>query len=149
MIRTADKRKAGEGILEEPEYECPLFAPIPTEKPTDKEMISLDDIHVGSNRSVKQQEELFTLIMENISAFSKGGHLGKISGARATINIEGGLPAPQGPRPTGPEERKVIEETIDQLLAWDMIEELNLETASPVVLVRKTYIFLTYIFSLS
>ena len=116
-IRTAGKRRPGKGIPEESDNECLPFAPIPMGPPSDGEIISRDDIRMGSNLSAAQQDELYAFIMENITAFSKGSHLGKVSGSKATINIEGNLPAPQSPRPVGPEKRKIIEETINQLLA--------------------------------
>jgi len=84
---------------------------------------------------ITQKNELFALIKDNVGALSKESCLGKISGSKAMIDTNGSLPPPQALRPVGPEKHRIIEETIDQLLAWDVIEESNLGTASPVVLV--------------
>lgn len=54
---------------------------------------------------------------------------------QATINIEGPLPPPQHACLVGPAKKKIIQESIDQLLSWDVIEKFNSTTASPVVLV--------------
>ena len=73
--------------------------------------------------------------MEYVSIFGKGGHLGHVKGYKATIKTEGDLPPLQQPQPVGPEKRMLIEKTIDQLLAWDVVEPSISKTASPVVMV--------------
>jgi len=120
------------------EDEIPPFVPILEGKPTnDLEMgnITRDDIKIGDNLSEKQKEELFEMILENLRAFGKSDRIGKVRGFQASIRTEGPLPPTQSPKPAGPAKRKVIEKTIEQLLAWDVVEVSESKTASPVVLV--------------
>ncbi|RPB17994.1 hypothetical protein L211DRAFT_772084, partial [Terfezia boudieri ATCC MYA-4762] len=90
---------------------------------------------IGPHLSGKQREELFGLVIDFLDVFSKGTRLGKVKGFKAAIRTEGPLPTPQQARPTGPTKRKIIDETIDQLLAWDVVEKSTSTTASPIVMV--------------
>jgi len=85
--------------------------------------------------SEKQKEELFEMILENLRAFGKGDRIGMVRGFQASIPTEGPLPPPQNPRPAGPAKQEIIEKTIEQLLAWDVVEISESKTVSPVVLV--------------
>ena len=137
-LATAVPRTRGELGNAESEDEIPPFAPIPEGKPTEDlkmENITRDDVRMGDNLSEKQKEELFEVILENLCAFGKGDRISKVRGFEASIPTEGPLPPPQSPRPAGPAKREVIEKTIEQLLAWDVVEVSELKTASLVVLV--------------
>jgi len=135
-LATAEPRAKGELGNAELEDEIPPFAPIPEGKPTDGTgEITRDDMKMGDSLSEEQKLELFRLILEHLRAFGKGDRLGKVMGFQASIPTEGPLPPPQNLRPAGPPKREVIEKTIEQLLAWDVIEMSESKTASPVVLV--------------
>jgi len=84
--------------------------------------------------SERQQDELFKLITEYASS-CKGTRLGKIVGHEAAIYTDAPLPPPQKIRNAGPARKQAISDTIDQLLAWDVIEPSTPTTASPIVIV--------------
>ena len=61
--------------------------------------------------------------------------MGHVKEYRATIDTEENLPPLQHPQPVGPKKYKLIEKTINQLLACDVVEPLISKMASPVVMV--------------
>lgn len=70
--------------------------------------------------------------------FSTGENIGRVTTVKATIDLIGPLPPAQPNRPVGPAKRAIIDETIDQLISWDVVEKSISPTASPVVLVWQT-----------
>ena len=135
-IESSALRVPGERFDAENEDEIPPFPPIPTGKPEDQpEVIQKKDIKMGPNLTEVQKEELYDLIMKHAQAFSTGQTLGKVTGYKARIETIGALPPPQQARNAGPARKEVINQTIEQLLSWDVIEKAVSTTASPVVLV--------------
>jgi len=137
----AQRRQAGD-LPSAEEYEnLPAEAPIPTKLPTEMtgenpEGICAEDIKFGGNLSPSQVKELTALILEHSKAFTKGNRLGNVhTGVKVTIDTGGRLLPPQPQRPMGPGKRTVVDEIINQLLGWDVIEPSVSPTASPIVLV--------------
>lgn len=83
----------------------------------------------------RERKELKDLIDEFPDVFSLGNQIGRVIGTKATIDTIAPLPPPQPNRPVGPGKRKIIDETTDQLLQWDVVEESNSPTCSQVVLI--------------
>ena len=125
------------GDLPDPELEeeLPPCAPIPTGLPGDEETLKENDIDMNPALSNNQRAELWELIVEFLDVFTKGSQLGKVISYKASIVTDGKLPPPQHARPTGPVKKQVIDETINQLLAWDVVEKSVSTTASPIVIV--------------
>ena len=137
-IASAQRWQVGEKGDPEVKDEIPAFPTIHDLKPGEgePESITRTDVRMAKDLSREQQDELFALLMAHIDIFSKGNRLGQIKAYNATINAgPNDLPPAQHPHPAGPEKGEVIEKTIDQLLAWDVIEPSVSKTASPIVLV--------------
>ena len=136
-VASAPYRLPNEQRNAENEDEVPPFTPIPDRKPSDPvEEITEDNIHMGRGLTREQQQELLTLVMQYRAVFGKGGRIRLVKGYKVTVNTDdNALPTAQHPHPAGPEKRSLIEKTMDQLIAWDIIEPSISETASPVVLV--------------
>ena len=84
----------------------------------------------------KDKEDLISLTMQYIEVFSKGGRTKWVKEYKAIKNTsDNPLPQAQYLCPAGLVKRALIEETMNQLLAWDVIELSTSETASPMVLV--------------
>jgi hypothetical protein len=72
-----------------------------------------------------RRQGLLGLLRTYVASFSKGTRLGKVRGFQATIPLRDGsnAPPPQPNRPQGPAKRQVVDEFIDQMLSWDVIED--------------------------
>lgn len=124
------RRTRGERFATEDEGEQAPIAPMPDD-------IINSNPEISDRLSERQRTELRTLIEEFSSCFSDGSTIGHVDPNffRARIELTGPLPPPQQNRPVGPGKRAVIDETMDSLLGWDVIESSNSPTASAVVLV--------------
>ena len=71
------------------------------------------------------------------SAFSFDGRPGIVESVRITIPTDDTLLFAESPRQVGPHKRKIIYDSIDQLLDWDVIEPSNSRVGYPVVLVKQ------------
>ena len=135
QLKNAPLRSPGEQFDAELEDEIPTFTSIPNGKPSDPpEPISRSDIKSGPDLSEEQELELFNLIINYAHVFSKGGHLGKVKGYKAMIPMVSLLPPVKPIWNAGPMKKEVIHQTIEQLLAWDVIEKSTSTTASLIVL---------------
>ena len=91
---------------------------------------------MGHGLTSAQQEGLIKLIISYVEVFEKRRRIGLVKGYKATVNTgDKSLPHAQHPCPAGLQKQSLIEETINQLLAWDVIEPSKSNTASLVVLV--------------
>lgn len=73
--------------------------------------------------------------MEFMNVFTKGSKLVKVTSYKAIIKTDGKLPLPQHVHPTGLVKKQVIEDIINQLLAWDIVEKSVSTMASPIMMV--------------
>ena len=71
------------------------------------------------------------------SAFSFDGRPGIVESVRITIPTDDTLLFAESPRQVGPHMRKIIDDSIDQLRDWDVIEPSNSRVGYPVVLVKQ------------
>jgi hypothetical protein len=86
-----------------------------------------------------RRQDLLGLLRTYVASFSKGTRLGKVRGFKATIPLKEGsnVPPPQPNRPQGPAKRQVVDEFIDQMLSWDVIEDSSSPTSAGIVLVKQ------------
>jgi hypothetical protein len=86
-----------------------------------------------------RQQDLLGLLRTYVASFSKGTRLGKVHGFKATIPLKEGsnAPPPQPNCPQGPAKRQVVDECIDQMLSWDVIEDSSSPMSAGIVLVKQ------------
>ena len=70
-------------------------------------------------------------------AFSFDGRPGIVNSVRIPIPTDDTLLFADSTRQVGPHKRRIIDDSIDQLLAWDIIEPSNSRVGYPVVLVKQ------------
>lgn len=119
-----------------PEFEAHVFA-ADVHIATDEDFISR--FHIGDDSDSGQANaEIIALLHEFKDAFSLDGTPGKADAPPFCIRIKDGRELiPEPARRAPPEKRKVIDEAIDQMLAWDVIEPSDSSTSYPVLLVRQ------------
>lgn len=135
----APKRIMGELPPAETDDETPPEAPIPGNSPPSgntQEPLSREGIQTGPTLSSSQREQIIELVMKHDKAFSDGSRIGRVKGFKANIDTgQNKLPAPAHVRQMGPGKRASLDQTIEKLLEWDIIEPSTSPTAAPVVLV--------------
>lgn len=72
-----------------------------------------------------------------LEAFSFDGKPGIVDSVRIRIDTDNDRLTAESPRPVGPHKRKIIDDSIDQMLAWDIIEPSDSRVGYPVVLVNQ------------
>jgi hypothetical protein len=103
----------------------------------DLESISDDHILVDPSLDPERRQDVIRLVHEFISAFSKGDRLGKVFMFKAGIPLRAQAPPPQLNRPQGPAKREVVDQFIEQMLRWDVIEDSDSPTAAGIVLFKQ------------
>ena len=71
------------------------------------------------------------------SAFSLDGKPGLVDSVQITINSDDSRLFAESPRQVGPHKRRIIDDSIQQLLEWDVIEPSHSRVGYPVVLVQQ------------
>jgi hypothetical protein len=86
-----------------------------------------------------RRQDLLGLLRTYVASFSKGTRLGRVRGFKADIPLKEGsnAPPPQPNRPQGPAKRQVVDEFIDHMLSWDVIEDSASPTSAGIVLVKQ------------
>ncbi|CAO1614365.1 unnamed protein product [Parajaminaea phylloscopi] len=114
--------------------------PTPVTVGDDARSAMIDDVfHVGKDAtSGEVHRDIVDLLREYQDCFSLDGVPGKAVGPELRVELEPGARlAPEAPRRTGPEKRAIIDQQIDQLLEWDVIEPSTSCTSYPVLLVKQ------------
>jgi hypothetical protein len=121
--------------LDDPEMEIPSIELASD----DIETILDSDFMIDPGLSDDRKSDLIGLLRTYIASFSKGARLGKVRGFKANIPLKDGMNAPpaQPNRPQGPAKRQVVDEFIDQMLRWDVIEDSSSPTGAGIVLVKQ------------
>jgi hypothetical protein len=128
---------------------CPVLDKIPTvvnanhphvESDEDKKAFedALKELDCNPELTPLQRKRLEDILKQNIFAFSYGSRrLGKTN--LAIMNIETGdaKPISQAPYRASPDGKRIIDETLAELLADDLIEESDSPRASLAILVRQ------------
>lgn len=129
ISRKAAQRRKGDRLPAEDDDEQPPAPPMPS--------TPSGGPNICGKLSEEQRRELSNLLREFPECFSDGTTIGLIDPDffQASIDLNGPIPPPQQNRPVGVAKRAVIDETIDQLIGWDVIEPSHSPTASAVVLV--------------
>jgi hypothetical protein len=125
--------------IDDPEMEIPSIQlpDDPHGAPDDLGTISDDDIQIDPRLDPERRSDVLRLVREFISAFSKGDRLGKVSTFKADIPLHGPAPPPQPNRPQGPAKREIVDQFVEQMLRWDIIEDSGSPTAAAIVLVKQ------------
>jgi hypothetical protein len=103
------------------------------------EDIADSDIIIDPALDEDRRQDLLGLVRTYLASFSNGTRLGKVRGFAATIPLKPGsaAPPPQPNRPQGPAKRHVVDDFIDQMLSWDVIEDSASPTGAGIVLVQQ------------
>jgi hypothetical protein len=103
------------------------------------EDIADSDIIIDPALDAERRQDLLGLVRTYLASFSNGTRLGKVRGFAATIPLQQGSAAPprQPNRPQGPAKRRVVDDFIDQMLSWDVIEDSSSPTGAGIVLVQQ------------
>jgi hypothetical protein len=73
----------------------------------------------------------------NIKAFTLDGRPGRVDGIEMELDTDDTMLYPEKLRQTSPRKQIVIDDTLDQLLGWDVIEPSDSKVSYPVVIVRQ------------
>jgi hypothetical protein len=138
IAAAASQRKPSDEFavpLDDPEMEIPSVE-IPDGT---LETILDSDFMIDPGLDDDRRQDLLGLLRTYVASFSKGTRLGKVRGFKATIPLKEGsnAPPPQPNRPQGPAKRQVVDEFIDQMLSWDVIEDSSSPTSAGIVLVKQ------------
>ncbi|CAO1616796.1 unnamed protein product [Parajaminaea phylloscopi] len=95
--------------------------------------------HVGRAQGAGLvHEPIVGLLREFADCFSLDGVPGKAVGPELRVDLEeGARMVPEAPRRVNPEKRAIIDEQIEQLLQWDVIEPSTSCTSYPVLLIKQ------------
>jgi hypothetical protein len=121
--------------MDNPEMEIPSIELCSSEI----ESILDSDFIVDPALDDDRKQDLIGLLRTYMASFSKGTRLGKVRGFKAKFQLKKGMNAPpsQPNRPQGPAKRKIVDEFIDQMLRWDVIEDSSSSTGAGIVLVKQ------------
>lgn len=104
---------------------------------TDK-TITLDMLHIGSDLTHNQQQELLTLVNEFRNCFAIDlNELGVTNITEMQIQLQDNVPVSYKPYRLPYNERLVVRDIINELLDTNIIKESKSSYASPIVLVKK------------
>lgn len=99
---------------------------------------ALQEIDINIELKEEEKESLRNVVRQNRQAFSYGTkRLGKTNLATMTIETGESPPVSQAPYRASPEGQKIIDDTMAELLADDVIEESDSLWASTAILVRQ------------
>jgi hypothetical protein len=138
LAATAPRRQPSDEFAvppDDPEMEIPSV-----ELPgVSLETILDSDFIIDPGLDDNRRQDLLGLLRTYVASFSKGTRLGKVRGFQASIPLKEGsnAPPPQPNRPQGPAKRQVVDEFIDQMLNWDVIEDSSSPTSAGIVLVKQ------------
>jgi hypothetical protein len=93
---------------------------------------------INPELSRNEQERMRQVIQDNLLAFAFGSKkLGQTDMVTMTLETGDSKPISSPPYHASPAGRKIIDDTLAELIADDVIEESDSPWASPVVLVRQ------------
>ncbi|SAM60925.1 uncharacterized protein UBRO_20211 [Ustilago bromivora] len=107
--------------------------------PTGCNMRTVDDTwQVGIDAHGNPHEAIVSLLRQHRGAFSLDGRPGLVTNASIPITTRpDDVLKPEAPRRVSPDKRRIIEDTLDQLLDWDVIEPSSSNMSYPVLLVKQ------------
>lgn len=122
---------ASPAILIDPHNRDPPVSPSPG--PAD----TLFDVSSAYGINHSPPAAITDVLNASLAAFSFDGVPGVVDSVRIDINTNDDNLFAEPPRQVGPHKRKIIDDSITQLLSWDVIEPSNSRVSYPVVLVRQ------------
>ncbi|KAJ1036411.1 hypothetical protein NDA13_000291 [Ustilago tritici] len=102
-------------------------------------MVLVDDVfQVGRNTQGKPHPSIITVLCNNFETFSLNGRPGHVSDMAMKLELlHPNALCPKVPRRVSPNKCWVINNTLDQLLDWDVIKPSNPSVSYPVLLVKQ------------
>ncbi|KAJ1033411.1 hypothetical protein NDA13_001402 [Ustilago tritici] len=108
-------------------------------EPINFETILVDNVfQVGQDTQGQPHPSIVTVLHNNLDAFLLDGRPGHISDI--TMQLKLAHPDtlhPKAPHRVSPDKHQVIDDTLDQLLGWDVIEPSNSPVSYPVLLIKQ------------
>jgi hypothetical protein len=80
---------------------------------------------------------LLDVLARNSDAFTFDGKPGLVSGMEMTLDTDDEKLVPERLRQMSPAKKAITDDTMDHLLGWDLIEELDSRLSFPVVIVKQ------------
>lgn len=109
----------------------------PPSSDTDAQSHGLFDVSVAYGLNGTPPSAVIQVLESRMDAFTLDGRPGYVDSIRIPINTDDSKLTAEALRHVGPNKRKIIDDSIDQLLAWDVIERSNSRVGYPVVLVHQ------------
>ncbi|KAE8240032.1 hypothetical protein A4X13_0g7970 [Tilletia indica] len=93
---------------------------------------------VGVDASGEPPKGLLEVLRRHSGAFALDGRPGRVIGHEMPIDlVDDRALHPEAPRRASPEKQRAMDATIDQLLAWDVIEPSTSPVSFPVLMIRQ------------
>ncbi|KAE8217903.1 hypothetical protein CF319_g8117 [Tilletia indica] len=97
-----------------------------------------EHFRVGIGMDGQAPPEVVAVLRRNTSAFALDGRPGLVTGAEMAIKLkDDAVLPPEPPRRAGPAKLAPMNDAIDQLLAWDVIEPSESPVSFPILMVRQ------------
>ncbi|SNX82872.1 uncharacterized protein MEPE_01578 [Melanopsichium pennsylvanicum] len=106
---------------------------------SDLESILVDGrFNVGKGPDGQPHPSVVAILCNNVDAFSLDGRPGHVSGAAMRLDLQHPESLrPEAPRRVSPDKRRVIDDSLDQLLDWDVVKPSSSPVSYPVLLVKQ------------
>jgi hypothetical protein len=120
------------------EYAFPALLMEPTDRPPPDAEHQQDGLFdVSNDFGSSGKSTLLTVLEKNIEAFTLDGKPGLVNGLELELDTDDDLLHPEKLRQTSPRKQVVIDDTLDQLLDWDVISPSHSRVSYPVVIVSQ------------
>jgi hypothetical protein len=119
------------------EYAFPAILMEPTDRPPPDQETPEDDFDVSLDFGSAKQKILRDVLQANQEAFTMDGKPGLVSGLELELDTDDHKLYPERLRQTSPRKQIFIDETLDQLLEWDIISPSHSRVSYPVVIVHQ------------
>jgi hypothetical protein len=119
------------------EYAFPATLMEPTDRPPPDQATPDGDFDVSQDFGDAKRKLLLGVVQENLEAFMMDGRPGLVRGLELELDTDDNRLYPEKLRQTSPRKQIIIDETLDQLLEWDVISPSHSRVSYPVVIVHQ------------
>jgi hypothetical protein len=121
------------------EYAFPAILMEPTDRPPPEveQTTREGDFDVSQDFGEAKRRLLLDVLRENREAFTMDGRPGLVHGLELELDTEDDKLYPEKLRQTSPRKQIIIDETLDQLLDWEVISPSHSRVSYPVVIVHQ------------
>jgi hypothetical protein len=121
------------------EYAFPAILMEPTDRPPpDQNQTTPEgEFDVSQDFGSAKRRILLDILLENQEAFTMDGRPGLVHGLELELDTDDRYLYPEKLRQTSPRKQIIIDETLDQLLDWDIISPSHSRVSYPVVIVHQ------------